>query len=100
MVEGNLKELWKVEVKLNDYEVKFKVDIGVDVIVILLSVYYSLVLKFLFSKCIKILMGFCKYKLCCLGNFIVKFCVDEKVIREFIYVVKDFERFLLGRDVV
>ena len=40
----------------------------------------------------------CKHKLCCLGNFTAKLCVDGKVVRELIYVVKDLERPLLGRD--
>ena len=98
MVEGNSKELWKAEVKLNDHAVKFKVDTGADVTVIRPNVYHSLVLKPSLSKCTKTLMGPCKHKLCCLGNFTVKFCVDEKVIRELIYIVKDLERPLLGRD--
>nr|XP_058955069.1 uncharacterized protein K02A2.6-like [Pocillopora verrucosa] len=98
MVEGNSKESWKAEVKLNDHEVKFKVDTGADVTVIPPSVYHSLVPKPSLSKCTKTLMGPCKHKLCCLGNFTAKLCVDEKVIRELIYVVKDLERPLLGRD--
>ena len=98
MVEGNSKESWKAEVKLNDHEVKFKVDTGADVSVIPPSVYHSLVPKPSLSKCTKTLMGPCKHKLCCLGNFTAKLCVDEKVIRELIYVVKDLERPLLGRD--
>ena len=43
-------------------------------------------------------MGPCKHELCSLGNFTAKLCVDEKVIRELIYVVKDLGRPLLGRD--
>ena len=34
MVEGNSKESWKAEAKLNDHAVKFKVDTGADVTVI------------------------------------------------------------------
>ena len=44
-------------------------------------------------------MGSCKHKLCCLGNFAAKLCVDDKVITELIHVVKDLERPLLGREV-
>ena len=43
-------------------------------------------------------MGPCKRKLYCFGNFTTKLCVDEKVVRELICVVKDLERPLLGRD--
>ena len=66
MVEGNSKESWKAEIKLNDHEVKFKVDTGADVTVIPPSVYHSLVPKPSLSKCTKTLMGPCKHKLCCL----------------------------------
>ena len=34
MVEGNSKDSWKAEVKLNEHAVKFKVDTGADVRVI------------------------------------------------------------------
>ena len=98
MVEGNSKESWKAEVKLNEHAVKFKVDTGADVTVIPPNIYHSLVPKPSLSKCDKTLMGPCKHKLCCLGNFTAKLCVDGKVVRELIYVVKDLERPLLGRD--
>ena len=98
MVEGNSKESWKAEVKLNEHAVKFKVDTGADVTVIPPNIYHSLVPKPSLSKCDKMLMGPCKHKLCCLGSFIAKLCVDDKVVRELIYVVKDLERPLLGRD--
>ena len=97
-VEGNLKESWKAEVKLNKRTLKFKVDTGADVTVKPPNIYYSLVPKPSLSKCDKTLMGPCKHKLCCLGNFTAKLRVDDKVIRELIYVVKDLERPLLGRD--
>ena len=122
MVEGSSKESWKCEVKLNGHAVKFKVDTGADVTVIPPNIYRSLVPKPSLSKCDKTLMCPCKHKLCCLGNFIgsisaaragsfpeqrlvieprnfrAKLCVDDKVVRELIYVVKDLERPLLGRD--
>ena len=97
-VEGNSKESWKAEVKLNERTVKFKVDTGADVTVIPPNIYHSLVPKPSLSKRDKTPMGPCKHKLCCLGNFTAKPRVDDKVIRELIYVVKDFERPLLGRD--
>ena len=34
MIEGNSKETWKAEVKLNENAVKFKVDTGADITVI------------------------------------------------------------------
>ena len=99
MVEGNSKESWKVELKLNDRAVKFKGDTGADVTVIPPNVYHSLVPKPPLSECTKTLMGPCKHKLCCLGNFTAQFCENENVsIKELIYVVKDLERPLLGRD--
>ena len=98
MVEGNSKESWKAEVKLNEHAVKFKVDTGADVTVIPPITYHSLVPKPSLSKCDKTLMGPCKHKLCCLGSFRAKLCVDDKVVRELIYIVKDLERPLLGRD--
>ena len=94
MVEGNSKESWKAEVKLNEHAVKFKVDTGADVTVIPPNIYHSLVPKPLLSKSGKTL----NHKLCCLGNFTAKLCVDGKGVRELIYVVKDLERPLLGRD--
>ena len=72
-------------------------DTGADVTVMPTNVYRSLVPKPSLSKCTKTLMGPYKHKLCCLGNFTARLCVDEKV-RELIYVVKDLERPLLGRD--
>ena len=99
MVEGNSKESWKVKLKLNDRAVKFKVDTGADVTVIPPNVYHSLVPKPPLSECTKTLMGPCKHKLCCLGNFTAQLCENENVsIKELIYVVKDLERPLLGRD--
>ena len=99
MVERNSKESWKAEVNLNEHAVKFKVDTGADVTVLPPNIYHSLVPKPSLSKCDKMLMGSCKHKLCCLGNFAAKLCVDDKVITELIYVVKDLERPLLGREV-
>ncbi|XP_015779103.1 PREDICTED: uncharacterized protein K02A2.6-like [Acropora digitifera] len=98
MVERNSKESWKAEVKLNEHAVKFKVDTGADVTVIPPNIYHSLVPKPSLSKCDKMLMGLCKHKLCCLGNFTAKLYVDDKVITELIYVVKDLDRPLLGRE--
>ena len=98
MVEGNSKESGKAKVKLNEYAVKFKVDTGADVTVIPPNIHHSLVPKPSLSKCDKTLMGPCKHKLCCLGNFTAVLCVDDKVVRELIYVVKDLERPLLGRN--
>ena len=98
MVERSSKESWKAEVKLNEHAVKFKVDTGADVTVTPPNIYHSLVPKPFLSKCDKTLMGPCKHKLCCLGNFTAKVCVNDKVITELIYVVKDLERPLLGRD--
>ena len=80
MVEGNSKESWKAEVKLNEHAVKFKVDTGADVTVIPPNIYHSLVPKPSLSKCDKTLMGPCKHKLCCLGSFTAKLCVDDKVV--------------------
>ena len=60
MVEGNSKESWKAEVKLNEHAVKFKVDTGADVTVIPPITYHSLVPKPSLSKCDKTLMGPCK----------------------------------------
>ena len=37
IIEGNSKESWKAEVKLNEHAVKFKVDTGADVTVIHIS---------------------------------------------------------------
>ena len=95
MVERNSKESWKAE-----HAVKFKVDTGADVTVIPPNIYHTLVPKPSLSKCDKMLMGPCKHKLCCLGNFTAKLCVDDmyKVNTELIYVVKDLERPLLGRE--
>ena len=73
-------------------------DTGADVTVIPPNIYHSSVPKPSLSKCDKTFMGPCKHKLCCLGNFKAKLRVDDKVIRELIYVVKDLERPLLGRD--
>ena len=98
MVEGNSKESWKAEVKLNEHAVKFKVDTGADVTVLPPNIYHSLVPKPSLSKSNKALMGPCNHKLCCLGNFTAKLCVDGNVVRELIYVVKYLERPLLGRD--
>ena len=98
MVERNSKESWKAEVKLNEQAVKFKVDTGADVTVIPPNIYHSLVPKPSLSKCDKTLMGPCKHKLCCLGNVTAKLCVNDKVIRELIYIFKDIERPLLGRE--
>ena len=95
MVERNSKESWKAEVKLNEDAVKFKVDTGADVTVIPPNIYHSLVPKPSLSKCDKMLMVPCKHKLCCLGSFTAKLCVDDKVITELIYVAKDPERPLL-----
>ena len=92
MVEGNSKESWKAEVKLNEHAVKFKVDTGADVTVIPPNIYHSLVRKPSLSECDKTLMGPWKHKLCCLGNFTVKLFVYDKVITELICVVKDLER--------
>ena len=97
MVERNSKESWKAEVKLNEHAVKFKAETCADVTVISPNKYHSLVPKPSLSKCDKTLMGPCKHKLCCLGNVTGKLCVDDKVITELIYVVKDLERPLLGR---
>ena len=80
MVEGNSKESWKAEVKLNEHAVKFKVDTGADVTVIPPNIYHSLVPKPSLSKCDKTLMGPCKHKLCCLGSFTAKLCVDDKLL--------------------
>ena len=80
MVEGISKESWKAEVKLNEHAVKFKVGTGADVTVIPPNIYHSLVPKPSLSKCDKTLMGPCKHKLCCLGNFTAKLCVDDKVV--------------------
>ena len=88
MVEGNSKESWKAAVKLNELAVKFKVDTGADVTVIPPNIYHSVVPKPSLSKCDKTLLGPCKHKLYCLGNFIAKLCVDDKVIGEFIFVIK------------
>jgi len=99
MVEGNPKESWKAQLKLNDHAVKFKVDTGAEVTVIPPNVYHSLVPKPPLSECTKTLMGPSKHKLCRLGNFTAQLCVDENVsIKELIYFVKDLERPLLGRD--
>ena len=73
-------------------------DTGADVRVMPPNIYHSLVPKPSLSKCAKTLMGPCKHKLCCLGNFTAKLRVDDKVIGELIYLVKDLERPLLGRD--
>ena len=100
MVEGNSKESWKAEVKLNEHAVKSKVDTGADVTVLPPNIYHSLVPKPSLSKCDKTLTGPWKHKLCCLGNFTAKLCVYDKVITELICVVKDLERPLLGRDAV
>ena len=89
MIERNSKGTWKAEVKLNEHAVKFKVDTGADVTVIPPNMYHSLVPKPSLSKCDKTLMGPCKHKLYCLGNFTAKLCVDENIVRELIYVVKD-----------
>ena len=98
MIEGNSKETGKAEVKLNEHAVKFKVDFGADVTVIPTNMYHSLVPKPSLSKCDKMLMGPFKQKLYCLGKFTDNLCVDEKVDRELIYVVKEPERPLLGKD--
>jgi len=100
MVEGNSKESWKAEVKLNEHAVKFKVDTGADVTVIPPTIYPSLVRKPSLSKCDKTLMGPWKHKLCCLENFTAKLCVYDNVITELFSVVKDLERPLLARDAV
>lgn len=42
MVEGNPKESWKAQLKLNDHAVKFKVDTGADVTVIPPNVYHQM----------------------------------------------------------
>ena len=73
--------------ELNEHAVKFKVDTGADVTLIPPNIYHSLVPKPSLSKCDKTLMGSCKHKLCCLGIFTAKLCVDVKVVRELIYVV-------------
>ena len=88
LVDGNSKESWKAEVKLNELAVKFKVDTGADVTVIPPNIYHSVVPKRSLSKCDKTLLGPCKHKLYCLGNFTAKLCVDDKVIGELIYVIK------------
>jgi len=69
MMEGNSKETWKTEAKLNEHAVKYKVDTGADVTVIPPNMYHGLVPKPSLSKCDKTLMGPCKHKLYCLGNF-------------------------------
>jgi len=97
MVEGNPKESWKAQLKLNDHAVKFKHHLTHPHLTP--NVYHSLVPKHPLSECTKTLMGPCKHKLCCLGNFTAQLCVDDNVsIKELIYVVKDLERPLLGRD--
>ena len=73
-------------------------DTGANVTVIPPNIYHSLVPKPSLSKCEKMLMGPCKHKLCCLGNFTAKLYVDDKVITELIYVAKDLKRTVLGRD--
>ena len=61
MVEGNSKEPWRAQVKLNEHAVKF--DTGADVTVIPPNIYHSLAPKPSLSKCGRTLMGPCKHKL-------------------------------------
>ena len=41
MIEGNSKESWRAEGKLNEYSVKFKVDSSADVTAIPPNLYHS-----------------------------------------------------------
>ena len=83
---------------MNGKPLDFKVDSGADVTVIPPTQFHSLKQKPLPNKNTKMLMGPCRHQLRCLGTFTAELRVEEKVVKEQIYVVHDLETPLLGRE--
>lgn len=81
-VRGSTGDSWKVKVSLNGMLAEFEVDTSADVTVILPSLYHSLQPAPSLSRTTRLLMGPCKQKLNCLGEFIADLQVHDKIVKE------------------
>ena len=97
-VQGHAQCSWKAKVVMNGLSTEFKVDTGADVTMGRPTLYYGLRSTPVLNKATRLLMGPCKQKLNYLGTFIVELQVKDTIAKEQVYVIKDLERPLLGKE--
>ena len=97
-VQGHAQCSWKAKVVMNGLSTEFKVGTGADVTMVLPTLYYGLRSTPVLNKATRLLMGPCKQKLNYLGTFIAELQVKDTIAKEQVYVIKDLERPLLGKE--